>query len=103
MAINKMVTLADSGGWVEHRGDVFRCAVYLYPRDGGGFTAAAAVLPGVTGSGNTEAEALLRVTEALEGAIAIHKAATRTVPWENPPLKPAPGAVTRWIFPHISV
>jgi predicted RNase H-like HicB family nuclease len=103
MAINKMLTIADADGWVEHHGDVFRCPVYLHPRDGGGFTATVAVLSGVNASGTTEAEVLLRVTEALESAIAVHKSATGTVPWINTPLKPATGTVVRWVFPHVSV
>ena len=101
MARNRLVTVADAEGWVHHHGNVFRCPVYLSARDGGGFTATAAVLPGVRGHGTTEAEALSRVTEALRVAIAAHKATAERVPWLNPPLKPEPGAVTRWVFPHV--
>jgi hypothetical protein len=79
-----------AGGWKEHSGDVYRCRVHLMPGTQGGFVATVAGLPGVSGAGATEAEALVAVTDSLRAQ------GKRPSP-ESQIEEPPPGAVVRWV------
>ena len=88
------------GEWRQHKGDMYRCMVYLTPEDEGGFSVVAAQLPGVASQGSTEQEALANIVEAFEGAIAVYKEMGQGIPWTKTPLEPERGAVLRWVIVH---
>jgi len=87
------VTSIPAGGWTEYKGEVYRCRVYLAAHASGGFVATAAGLPGVSGTGATEAEALTAVTNALRAR------GQRPSP-ESQDEEPPAGTVTRWVIVH---
>jgi predicted RNase H-like HicB family nuclease len=82
-----------AGEWKEYQGEVYRCRVYLTPDARGGFVATAAGLPGITGAGATEADALAAVTQALRAH------GQRPTP-ESQAEEPPAGAAVRWVVVH---
>lgn len=61
---------------------VYRCEVYLIPEEEGGFSVVAAQLPGACSQGETEAEALENIKEAIKGVIEAYQASDEEIPWE---------------------
>ena len=59
----------------------YRHAVRLVPEEDGGFSAYVPSLPGVHSQGETEAEALANIAEALEAAIETYGELGQEVPW----------------------
>ncbi len=99
-ASNNPTILRPKGEWRKHNGGVYRYMVYLTPKEEGGFSAAAARLPGVASQGGTEQEALANIVEAFKGALARYKEQGVDVPWMKTPLEPDRGAVARWVIVH---
>jgi predicted RNase H-like HicB family nuclease len=92
--------LRPEGQWRQHKGDMYRCMVYLTPEDEGAFSVVAAHLPGVASQGNSEEEALANIIEAFEGAFSVYKEQGVRIPWTKTPLEPERGAVPRWVIVH---
>lgn len=85
-------------GWSEPAGKVHRCLVHLRP-EADGFSAVAVSLPGVASGGETEAEALANITEAIEGVLIAYREQGMSVPWEpNPPAPESAGVLVRAVF-----
>ena len=87
--------------WQEHSGNVYRCAVHLIPEQGGGFSAVAPLLSGAASQGETEAEALTKITEALAAVIATYRGEGQPIPWKDHLPEPESGVLTRWVFVHV--
>ena len=75
------------------------CPIYLIPEAESGFSASVATLPGCHSQGETEADALRNITEALEGVLASYKSCRMPVPWCKPARRPA-GALVRAVLVH---
>ncbi|MGH7174240.1 MAG: type II toxin-antitoxin system HicB family antitoxin [Gemmataceae bacterium] len=86
------------GEWRHYNGGVYRYMVYLTAKEEGGFSAAAARLPGVASHGSTEQETLANIVEAFKGAIARYKELGVDIPWTKTPVEPESGAGTRWVI-----
>ena len=82
------------------QGKPHRYPVILLPEAEGGYSVWAATLPGVVSQGNTEAEALANIREALEGALQTYQELGESIPWAAEPEPAAAGAETRWIEVH---
>jgi predicted RNase H-like HicB family nuclease len=80
-----------------------RLPVVLVPEGDGGFAAFAATLPGAASQGDTEAEALANIREALEGVLESYRDLGKRPPWRDEaecPERSEPGALTRWVEIH---
>lgn len=93
------VVIDDVGEWTTYHGTKFRCPVYLTTGTAG-VTARVAILPDISATHPTEAEALAAVTAATALQIATLKASNVVIPWTEP-VTPPPGAATKYIFPQI--
>ena len=90
--------LRPTGEWREQKGGVYRCMVYLTPVGDEAFTVVAGNLPGVASHGKTIQEALARINEALQGAIANYKQQGRDIPWAKEPPQPERGSLVRCVI-----
>ena len=81
---------------------VFDCHVLVRGPDGEGrFTARAAALPGITGEGPTERDALRNVVAEFKAAVARYLEAGETIPWSSAPEQAGADEVERWIPVHL--
>ena len=78
----KTDSLPVTDGQDDHRVEL-QCAVYLIPEVEGGYSVIAAHLPGAMSQGETEAEALGNITEALSGIVQSYREAQQDIPWED--------------------
>jgi predicted RNase H-like HicB family nuclease len=78
----------------------FRCQVHIRPEEEGGFSVYAATLPGAVSQGDTEAEALANITEALEGILLTYLEADRPIPWSERPRPLEAGETQHWVEVH---
>ena len=92
---------ADSIDWKEHEHKrVFECPVLLCEEEEGGFSAHALTLAGVVSQGESEAEAMHNIAEALQGAIETYLSSGQDVPWSQKSLWPS-GKCERWIVVNV--
>ena len=96
----------DEGGppvaveWQTPDPPAYRHAVRLVPEEDGGFSVYVPSLPGVHSQGETEAEALVNIADALEAAIESYRESDEDVPWTNG--DPAgQDEEERWIIVHV--
>ena len=68
-------------GW-DKLSNTYRCEVILCPEEEGGYSAHCKRLPGVVSQGETAAEALENVAEALGGALEIYRE-QGAIPWDE--------------------
>ncbi len=68
----------------------FACDVVLIQEDDGTFSGVVLNLPGAGSCGDTEAEVIANVQEAVAGVIESHRAAGEVVPWKDSRLEPTP-------------
>jgi predicted RNase H-like HicB family nuclease len=80
---------------------MYRCQVYLYPKEPSGYSAVVPVLLGIQGHGQNEQEALDDVTRILEGVIPTYTNRGERIPWLEDPADPEPGAMIKWVFPKV--
>ena len=75
-----------------------RIEVRLIPEDDGGFSVYAARLPGACSQGETEAEAIENIQDALTGLIEQYEADGVEIPWLPDAEAPAPssGEIRQW-------
>lgn len=97
----RVVDVPDPGTPPPAGGKKYRCEVHLYPRNGAGFLAVAAGLPGVAAFGATEAEALAAITTEFVEVIRSHTAGGGSIPWLIEPLPPRSGGFVRVVFPQV--
>lgn len=84
--------------WDKFERKIYQCRVLLCPEVGGGFSAHALTLPGAVSEGETDAEALANIREALQGLIAEYTNLGRSIPWGEVEVEHVPkGAKERWI------
>lgn len=79
----RLYRVNDGDDFTEHAsGEVYRCPVWLLPESDGRYSVLAATLLGCASQGDTEAEALANITEALQGCIEAYKADGGVIPWK---------------------
>ena len=77
----------------------YECPVLLCPEKEGGFSVHALTLPGAVSEGETEAEALANIREALESLVSEYARIGRPIPWGKVDVEDVPkGAKERWIL-----
>lgn len=77
---------------------LYRLPVILLPETDGGFSALAVTLPGACSQGDTEAEALANVAEAIAGCLEAYQEEGRPIPWRAfIPEQNDPTALGRWV------
>lgn len=75
----------------------YRCRVDLIPEAEGGFSVIVPGLPGCVSQGETEADALAMVREALELTCGYYLDTRGVIPWLRPTPGPRPGVLVRWV------
>jgi predicted RNase H-like HicB family nuclease len=77
------------------------CLVYLIQEEDGGYSVIAANLPGAASQGDSEAEALANIEEAMHGLIESYRESSQPIPWTDSP-KPRPAGVVKeqWVLVH---
>lgn len=91
-----------SGGDGSPSVPVFDCHVIVSPPDDSGNVHARAVrLPGVTGVGSNEREALRSIVEAFKSEVKNYVEQGKSIPWSDTPDQPGDGEAERWIPVHL--
>ena len=86
--------------WDVYSRGVYRCEVILETDETGGFTVFVPGLPGVASQGDTEADALENIREALAAALATYLAKGQSIPWvEEDPTESS--GIRRWVVVHV--
>ena len=86
--------------WEVYSHGVYRCEVSLETDETGGFTVFVPRLPGVVSEGDTEADALENIREALAAVLETYLADGRPIPWiEAEPAESS--SIRRWIVVHV--
>ena len=81
---------------------VFNCVVNVSPPDAGGtIVATVANLPGISGRGKSEREALAQVIPLFKDTVARLHATSQPTPWIDPPTPPGDGQSQRLIAVHL--
>jgi len=81
---------------------VFNCVVNVSPPEADGtIVATVANLPGISGRGKSEREALAQVIPLFKDAVARLHAAGQPIVWIDPPTPPPAGHVQRLIAVHL--
>lgn len=96
-----MIPIDQSPDWTKHPGTAYRLPVCLLQEPDGGFSVIAATLRGVASQGDTEAEALANIREALSAALAEYAAQGMPPPWCHAVSRPTGKAEIRWVVVHI--
>ena len=77
---------------------LYRLPVILLPEEEGGFSVFAVTLGGACSQGETEAEALANIVEAITGLLESYQDHGQPVPWEpSIPEQHEPHALGRWV------
>lgn len=76
---SRVVHVPDDGGHADP--GLYRCGVVLTPEPDGGYSVTVPALRGVASQGETVADALANVTEAMEGVLESYAARGVPVPW----------------------
>jgi predicted RNase H-like HicB family nuclease len=80
---------------------LYRLPVILLPElpeDGGGFSVFAVTLGGAVSQGNTEAEALANIAEAIAACLEVYQDEGMPIPWQaSIPEQHEPTAFGRWV------
>ena len=80
----------------------YRCHVLLEKEEDGTYSAIVLNLPGAGSCGDSEADALANVREAVAGAIESYLAAGEEIPWGDSLAADIPGdAKHKWILVHV--
>lgn len=83
----------------------FQCRVWIVPDEEGGFVAFSPQLRGAVSEGETVAQAVAHICEALRGLIACYQEEHRPIPWQDKEdfqETPPPGTVEKWIVVDVS-
>lgn len=93
-----------SAGWQDYFASgtaVYRCSVRLVQEEEHLFSVYVPSLPGTASQGETEAESLRNIKEALVGAIQVHKESGTAIPWSAVVGPTDSSEIERWITVHV--
>jgi len=79
---------------------VYRCLICVEAELAGGFSAYVPSLPGVVSEGDTEAEAIKHMTEALLGALRSYRDDKLPIPWRQEETAVTGDVFSKWIVVH---
>ena len=86
-------------GWMVYGPDqyIYRLKVILHPEEEGGYSVWAESLPGAISQGETEAEALDMIKDAILETIRAHRDLDEPIPWKEPEANPGESELVRWV------
>jgi predicted RNase H-like HicB family nuclease len=87
--------------WRKPEGHLYRCRVFVFPVSDVKYTADCPMLPGMTGAGNTEVEAVNNIREALVAALKGYNERREKIPWVKANGKPPQGGYEKIIFVQV--